>query len=59
MDWVFHDSFKTVKSANKAGDDIVKLSLAAGVKVTKSGKKSAPFMLYILPLRKRGAKKDE
>jgi len=59
MDWVFHDSFKTKKSANKAGDDIVKLGLAAGVKITSRGKKSMPFMLYILPLRKRGVKKDE
>ena len=59
MDWVFHDNYKTEKTANKAGDDIVKLGLAAGVKITKRGKKSAPFMLYILPLRKRGVKKDE
>lgn len=59
MDWIFHDSFKTIKSANKVGDDIVKLGFAAGVKVTKCGKKSSPYMLYILPLEKRGAKKDE
>lgn len=59
MDWVFHDSYRTEKLANKAGDDIVNLGLAAGAKVTKSGKKSMPFMLYILPLRKRGVKTDE
>lgn len=59
MDWVFHDSFKTEKSAHKAGEDIVKLGLAAGVKVTKRGKKRTPFMLYILPLIQRGVKKDE
>lgn len=52
MDWIFHDSFRTEKLANKAGDDIVNLGLAAGAKITKSGKKSMPFMLYILPLRK-------
>lgn len=59
MDWVFHDLYKTKKAANKAGDDIVKLGLAAGVKITNRGKKSTPYMLYILPLTKRGAKKDE
>lgn len=59
MDWVFHDSFKTKKKANETGDHIVKLGFAAGVKVTSRGKKSRPYMLYILPLRKQGVKKDE
>lgn len=59
MDWVYHDNYKTEKQANKMGADIVKLGLAVGVKVTKRGKKSKPYMLYILPIGKRGVKKDE
>ncbi len=59
MDWIFHDSFKTKKKANKIGDDIVKIGLASGVKITNRGKKSRPYMLYILPLRKQGVKTDE
>lgn len=56
MTWVFHDSFKTQKSAEKAGTDILKVGLAAGAKVTKLGKKAKPFMLYILPLKERREK---
>jgi len=59
MDWVLHDSYKTEKLAHKAGDDIVKLGLAAGVKIPKRKKKTEKFKLYILPLTKRGAKRDE
>jgi hypothetical protein len=53
MSWVFHDSFKTAKSAEEAGDNIVKLGFAKGIKITKAGKKSKPFMMYILPIRER------
>ena len=56
MSWIFHDSFKTIKAAKKAGDDIVSLGFAKGVKVTKAGKKSKPFMLYILPIKEREEK---
>jgi len=58
MRYVFHDSYKTAPQASKAGQDIIKLGLAAGVKVNKKGKKSRPFLLYILPLGKRGVKKS-
>jgi hypothetical protein len=53
MSWVFHDSFKTKIQAKKAGDDIVSLGFAKGVKITKTGKKSKPFMMYILPVKER------
>jgi len=56
MSWVFHDSFKTkiqAKKAGDAGDDIVSLGFAKGVKITKTGKKSKPFMMYILPVKER------
>ena len=56
MSWVFHDSFKTKKEASKIGDDIIALGLAKGVKIQKNGKKTRPFMLYILPLT---VKKEE
>jgi hypothetical protein len=58
MDWVFHDSFKTKKAANTVADDIVKLGLACGAKITCRGKRRFPYLLYILPLTKRGIKKD-
>lgn len=58
MRYVFHDSYKTELQAAKAGKDIIKLGLAVGVKVNKRGKKSRPFLLYILPLGKRGVKKS-
>ena len=51
MPWVFHDSFKTEKAAAKVGKSVVALGLAKGVKVSKLGKKSKPFMLYILPIK--------
>jgi hypothetical protein len=56
MTWVFHDSFKTIKAAEEAGGNIVKLGLAKGVKVTKTGKKSKPYMLFILPIKEREEK---
>lgn len=52
MSWVFHDSYRSKKPAEKAGTNILKLGLVKGVKVEKKGKKSRPFMLYILPLLK-------
>jgi hypothetical protein len=48
MPWVFHDSYKTAAIARKYGEDIVKTGLAKGIKVINKGKKSKPFMLYIL-----------
>lgn len=56
MSWVFHDSFKTKPQAERAGASIVKLGFAKGVKVTKKGKKSKPFMMYILPIKEREEK---
>lgn len=56
MPWIFHDSFKTSSAAEKAGKDIVKLGFAKGVKITKLGKKSKPYMLYILPIKEREEK---
>jgi hypothetical protein len=56
MTWVFHDSFKTSIGAERAGHDIVKLGFAKGVKITKLGKKSKPYMLYILPIKEREEK---
>ena len=58
MSWVFHDSFKTKKAAVAAGDDIVKIGLASGVKINKLGKKVRPYMLYILPLKTKGVRKS-
>lgn len=51
MGWIFHDCFKTKLQAKKAGDDIVSLGFAKGIKITKAGKKSKPFMMYILPIK--------
>ena len=34
----------------------MKLGLAKGVKVVKEGKKSSPFLLYIVPLKERKEK---
>jgi len=56
MSWVFHDSFKTKLQAKKAADNIVELGFAKAVKVTKKGKKSKPFMMYILPIKEREEK---
>lgn len=56
MSWVFHDSFKTKPQARKAGDNIVILGFAKGVKITKNGKKSKPYMMYILPIKERESK---
>ena len=56
MTWIFHDSFKSRKTAERAGSDIVKLGFAKGVKVTKNGKKSKPFMMYIIPIKEREEK---
>jgi len=56
MSWVFHDSYKSKKIAEKAGTNILKLGLAKGVKIQKKGKKSRPYMLYILPLKVREEK---
>jgi hypothetical protein len=51
MTWVFHDAFKTLGEAQEASDNIVALGLAKGVKVSETGKKSKPFMLFILPIK--------
>lgn len=56
MGWVFHDSFKTKPQAKKVADNIVELRFARGIKITKTGKKSKPFMLYILPIKEREEK---
>jgi hypothetical protein len=56
MSWIFHDCYKTLKEAQGAGEDIVKLGFAKGVKVSKTGKKSKPFMMYILPIKEREEK---
>jgi hypothetical protein len=56
MNWIFHDSYKTLAAAQEAGEDIVKLGFAKGVKVSKTGKKSKPFMLFILPIKEREEK---
>jgi hypothetical protein len=58
MAWVFHDSFKTKKAAVAAGDDIVKIGLASGVKVNKLGKKGRPYLLYIVPFKTKGVRKS-
>lgn len=49
--WVFHDTYTSSKAAQKAGQDILKLGLVKGVKIEKKGKKSRPYMLFILPLK--------
>lgn len=54
--WVFHDSYKTQEAAREEGENIVKVGLAKGVKVIKGGKKSRPFLLYVLPLKEREEK---
>ena len=51
-DYIFHDSYKTREDAKIEGENIVKVGLAKGVKVVKEGKKSRPFLLYMLPLKK-------
>jgi hypothetical protein len=53
MNWIFHDSYKTQEAAKEEGENIVKLGLAKGVKAVKKGKKSRPFLLYILPVKER------
>lgn len=49
--WVCYDTFRSSKTAKKTGQDILKLGLATGVKIEKKGKKSRPYMLFILPLK--------
>ncbi len=56
MTWIFHDSFKTLRLAKTVADSVVELGFAKGVKITKTGKKSKPFMLYILPIKEREEK---
>lgn len=50
-EYIFHDSYKTQEAAKDEGENIVKVGLAKGVKVVKEGKKSRPFLLYVLPLK--------
>ena len=50
-EYLFHDSYKTQEDARIEGENIVKIGLAKGVKVIKEGKKTRPFLLYILPLK--------
>jgi hypothetical protein len=59
MSWVFHDSYKTKKAATKAGKDFVELALAKGARIRKGGKKSRPYLLYILPLKIKETNLDE
>ena len=39
------------KHAKDEGENIVKVGLAKGVKVVKEGKKSRPYLLYVIPLK--------
>jgi hypothetical protein len=55
--WTFHDSYKTKEDAQVEGENIVKVGLAKGVKIIKEGKKSRPFLLYILPLKETKGEK--
>jgi hypothetical protein len=50
-DYIFHDSYKTQEEARIEGENIVNVGLAKGVKVIKGGKKSRPYLLYVLPLK--------
>jgi len=52
--WVFHDSYKTQEDAQVEAENIVKVGLAKGVKVVKEGKKSRPFLLYIISNKIKG-----
>jgi hypothetical protein len=56
MSWVFHDSFKSGLAAKRAGNDMLKLGFVKGIKITKQGKKSRPFMLFIIPIKLRETK---
>jgi hypothetical protein len=56
MTWTFHDSYKTQDAAREEGEKIVSVGLAKGVKVVKGGKKSRPYLLYVLPLKEREEK---
>ena len=51
MTWTFHDSYKTQEAAKEEGENIVKVGLAKGVKIIKGGKKSRPYLLYVVPLK--------
>ena len=53
-EYIFHDSYKTKELAQKSGEDIVRLKLAKGIKIIKEGKKSRPFLVYILPNKIKG-----
>lgn len=53
MNWILHDSYKTIKLATQDGQDIIKVRLAKGVKIVKSKKKTRPYLLYILPINER------
>jgi hypothetical protein len=53
-DYIFHDSYKTQEEAQQEGENIVKVGLAKGVKITSGGKKKRPFLLYILPNKIKG-----
>jgi len=55
-DYIFHDSYKTQEDAKVEGENIVKVGLAKGVKIVKEGKKSRPYLLYVLPLKEREEK---
>lgn len=56
MNWVFHDSYATEASAKKYGEEIVFIGLAKGVKIVNLGKKSKPYLLYILPCKRKERK---
>jgi hypothetical protein len=55
-EYIFHDSYKTQEDAKVEGENIVKVGLAKGVKITNGGKKKRPFLLYILPNKIKGEK---
>ena len=55
-EYIFHDSYKTQEDAKVEGENIVKVGLAKGVKITNGGKQKRPFLLYILPNKIKGEK---
>jgi hypothetical protein len=51
MNWIFHDSYETDDLVQAAGADMINLGLAKAVKIIQKGKKSRPYMLFIIPLK--------
>lgn len=59
MSWIFHDSYATRPTAKRYAQKMVLTGLAKGVKIEKKGKKSRPYLLYILPFPKQLKGKGE